>query len=102
MEGPDHKASLEPRELKQMVDSIRHIEEALGDGKKKPADIELSNINIARKSIVAKKFIKRGEVLSEENITTKRPGNGISPMLWKSVLGTNAIRNFEEDELIEI
>ena len=85
-----------------MVDSIRHIEEALGDGKKKPADIELSNINIARKSIVAKKFIKRGEVLSEENITTKRPGNGISPMLWKSVLGTNAIRNFEEDELIEI
>ena len=102
MEGPDHKASLEPRELKQMVDSIRHIEEALGDGKKKPADIELSNINIARKSIVAKKFIKRGEVLSEENITTKRPGNGISPMLWTSVLGTNAIRNFEEDELIEI
>ena len=102
MEGPDHKASLEPGELKQMVDSIRHIEEALGDGKKKPADIELSNINIARKSIVAKKFIKRGEVLSEENITTKRPGNGISPMLWTSVLGTNAIRNFEEDELIEI
>lgn len=102
MEGPDHKASLEPVELKQMVDSIRHIEEALGDGKKKPADIELSNINIARKSIVAKKFIKRGEVLSEENITTKRPGNGISPMLWTSVLGTNAIRNFEEDELIEI
>ena len=102
MEGPDHKASLEPGELKQMVDSIRHIEEAFGDGKKKPADIELSNINIARKSIVAKKFIKRGEVLSEENITTKRPGNGISPMLWKSVLGTNAIRNFEEDELIEI
>lgn len=102
MEGPDHKASLEPGELKQMVDSIRHIEEALGDGKKKPADIELSNINIARKSIVAKKFIKKGEVLSEENITTKRPGNGISPMLWTSVLGTNAIRNFEEDELIEI
>jgi N,N'-diacetyllegionaminate synthase len=102
MEGPDHKASLEPGELKQMVDSIRHIEEAFGDGKKKPADIELSNINIARKSIVAKKFIKRGEVLSEENITTKRPGNGISPMLWTSVLGTNAIRNFEEDELIEI
>lgn len=102
MEGPDHKASLEPGELKQMVDSIRHIEEALGDGKKKPADIELPNINIARKSIVAKKFIKRGEALSEENITTKRPGNGISPMLWTSVLGTNAIRNFEEDELIEI
>ena len=102
MEGPDHKASLEPRELKQMVDSIRHIEEALGDGKKKPADIELSNINIARKSIVAKKFIKRRDVFSEEKITTKRPGNGISPMLWKSVLGTNAIRNFEEDELIEI
>lgn len=102
MEGPDHKASLEPGELKQMVDSIRHIEEALGDGKKKPADIELPNINIARKSIVAKKFIKRGETLSEENITTKRPGNGISPMLWTSVLGTNAIRNFEEDELIEI
>lgn len=102
MEGPDHKASLEPYELKQMVESIRHIEDALGDGTKKPTDVEIPNIKIVRKSIVAKKTILKGELLSECNITTKRPGNGISPMMWNSVLGTKAIRDFEEDELIEI
>ena len=102
MEGPDHKASLEVNELKQMIMSIRNVEKALGNGEKKPADIEISNMEIARKSIVAKKNIKKGDILSEENITTKRPGNGINPMLWTSVLGTRAKRNFEEDELIEI
>ena len=102
MEGPDHKASLEVNELKQMIMSIRNVEKALGNGEKKPADIEISNMKIARKSIVAKKNIKKGDILSEENITTKRPGNGINPMLWTSVLGTRAKRNFEEDELIEI
>lgn len=99
--GPDHKASLEPDELKQMVTSIRHIELALGDGQKHATASETPNKVIARKSIVAKRSIKAGEILTEENITTKRPGNGISPMQWFEVLGTKAIRDFEEDELIE-
>lgn len=102
MEGPDHKASLEPDELKQMVDSIRNIELALGTGVKEPADSEKKNIEIARKSIVANRAIKAGEILTEENITTKRPGNGISPMRWKEVLGTAAVKDFEEDEFIEL
>lgn len=102
MEGPDHKASLEPDELKLMVASIRNIEKALGSGIKKPAESEKKNIAIARKSIVASVPIKKGEVLTEENITTKRPGNGISPMHWKDIVGTCAVRDFEEDELIEI
>lgn len=101
MEGPDHKASLEPHELKQMVDSIRNIEKAMGDGIKKPAASEIKNIAIARKSIVAKKTISTGQIFTEENITTKRPGNGISPMKWNDVLGTKAKRDFAEDELIE-
>ncbi len=102
MEGPDHKASLEPQELKQMVDSIRNIEKAIGDGNKIVTESERKNINIARKSIVASKNIKKGETLSEENITTKRPGNGVSPMKWFDVIGTKAIRDFKEDELIEL
>ena len=102
MEGPDHKASLEPQELKQMVDSIRHIEAALGSGDKKPSPSEKKNMAVARKSIVAAARIKAGDILTEENITVKRPGNGICPMRWKEVLGTRAIRDFEEDELIEI
>lgn len=102
MEGPDHKASLEPHELKQMVDSIRHIEQAMGSGEKQPAESEKKNINIARKSIVARVDIKAGDVFTEENITTKRPGNGISPMRWNEVIGTKAIRDFGEDELIEL
>lgn len=102
MEGPDHKASLEPDELKQMVDSIRNIEKALGSGTKRPAESEKKNVIIVRKSIVASKTIKKGEVFTESNITTKRPGNGISPMKWDTVIGTNAIRDFEEDEIIEI
>lgn len=102
MEGPDHKASLEPDELKVMVDAIRNIEQALGDGHKHVSPSERKNMDIARKSIVAARDIRKGEVLTEENITTKRPGNGISPMRWDSVIGTTAIRDFGYDELIEI
>jgi len=102
MEGPDHKASLEPHELKTMVKAIRNIEIALGDGIKKASSSEKKNKPIARKSIIAKTDIKRGEAFTEENITVKRPGYGISPMMWKKVLGKTAKRNFKEDELIEI
>lgn len=100
--GPDHKASLEPNELKAMVDAIRNIEQALGDGQKHVSASEERNMAIARKSIVAAKDIKKGEFLTEDNLTTKRPGSGISPMRWKEVIGTKAIRDFAEDELIEI
>ena len=102
MEGPDHKASLEPGELAEMVMSIRQIEKALGSGDKSPSPSEKKNITVARKSIVAKKCIHAGEELTENNITVKRPGNGISPMLWPEVLGTKAIRDFKEDEMIEL
>lgn len=102
MEGPDHKASLEPEELEVMVNNIRLIEKALGDGVKQPAEAEKKNIAIARKSIVAAKDIKKGEILTESNITVKRPGSGISPMRWFEVLGTEAVRDFGEDELIEL
>lgn len=102
MEGPDHKASLEPDELRQMIISIRHIEMALGDEKKFPSESEKTNIFIARKSIVAKRYILKGEIFSEDNITTKRPGNGISPMYWHEILGQTANRDFQEDELIEL
>lgn len=102
MEGPDHKASLEPNELAAMVTSIRHIEHALGNGNKTPSPSEKKNIAVARKSIVAKCAIKAGELLTEENITVKRPGSGVSPMRWKDVLGTKAVRDYEEDELIEL
>lgn len=102
MDGPDHKASLEPDELTQMVSSIRKIEKALGDGKKEPSESEKENINVARKSIVASKTIKKGTVFSEDNITVKRPGNGISPMRWYDVIGQTAMRDYEEDEMIEL
>ena len=102
MEGPDHKASLEPDELAAMVSSIRHIEKSLGTGEKKPSESEKKNITIARKSIVAKTDIKKGDIFSEENITVKRPGNGISPMKWNEVIGQEAGRDFQKDELIEI
>ena len=102
MIGPDHKASLQPDELKKMVESIRNIELSLGDGRKVVANSEKENMSIARKSIVAKKSIRKGQLLSEENITVKRPGDGISPMKWFDILGTAAIRDFEEDELIQI
>ncbi len=102
MEGPDHKASLEPLELGAMVSAIRHIEVALGDGVKQPVAAELANQKVARKSIVAACDIKAGETLTEENLTTKRPGTGINPMRWNEVIGTKAIRDFGEDELIEL
>lgn len=103
MEGPDHKASLEPDELKAMVSSIRNIEKAVGgDGTKHVSESEKKNIAIARKSIVAACDIKAGEVFTEQNLTVKRPGNGISPMRWEEVLGQKAKRDFNEDELIEL
>ncbi|MBI9094590.1 MAG: N-acetylneuraminate synthase [Sphaerochaeta sp.] len=102
MEGPDHKASLEPDELKAMVNAIRNIEVALGSGEKKPSLSEIKNIPIVRKSIIASRHIVEGENFSEDNITTKRPGNGISPMRWFEVLGKVSKRSFQEDELIEI
>lgn len=102
MEGPDQKASLEPQEFKSMVSAIRNIELAMGDGEKKPAQSETVNMVVARKSIIARRAIVKGEVLTEDNITTKRPGSGLSPMKWYEVLGTRAVRDFEEDELIEL
>lgn len=102
MKGPDHKASIEPDELREMVSVIRSIEAALGNGKKEPVESELKNINIVRKSIVAKCDINEGELFSENNLTTKRPGNGISPMRWDEVVGKRAKRDFRTDELIEI
>jgi len=100
MEGPDHKASLEPDELKEMVRAIRNIELALGDGIKKPSQSELPNIKIARKSIVAKIKIKKGDILNANNLTIKRPGGGISPMNWDKIMNTKATKNYKEDELI--
>ena len=102
LSGPDHKASLEPNEFRKMVKYIRNIEIALGDGIKKPVQSELLNINNARKSIVAKKFIKEGDIFCENNITTKRPGNGLSPMIWDELIGKEARRNYDEDEFIEL
>ena len=101
MEGPDHKASLEPLELKKMVDSIRNIEKAIsGDGLKHVSKSERKNISIARKCIVASCDIKKGELLSEDNLTVKRPGDGINPMMWEQVVGTYATKDFSEDEKI--
>lgn len=102
MEGPDHKASLEPQELCAMVSAIRNVEKALGTGIKEPSESEKKNIVIARKSIIAARDIKQGELFTEENLTVKRPGSGISPMRWNEVLGNRAKRDFVEDELIEI
>lgn len=103
MEGPDHKASLEPDELKAMVSAIRNIEKALsGDGTKHVSNSERKNIAIARKSIVASRDIKKGELLTEDNLTVKRPGTGISPMRWDEIVGTKAIRGFSEEEPIEV
>lgn len=102
MEGPDHRASLEPDELKQMIRSIRNIEEALGDGVKRPSESELKNKKIARKSIVAAANIDKGELFTENNITVKRPGDGLSPMLWDLIIGKKANKNYSKDEFIEL
>lgn len=102
MEGPDHRASLEPIELKTMVTAIRNIENAIGMGKKEPTESEIGNRQIVRKSIVATRAIKCGEFYTADNLTTKRPGNGISPMKWYDVLGQRANKDYEEDELIKL
>jgi N,N'-diacetyllegionaminate synthase len=100
MDGPDHKASLEPEELKAMVSCIRNIEKALGDYEKKPSPSESINIDIARKSIVCNQVIKKGDMLSVKNITIKRPGTGISPMAWDKIIGTVATKDYQMDDLI--
>lgn len=100
--GPDHRASLDPAELRDLVKAVRNVEESLGSGEKVVAEAERSNIEVARKSIVAARDIKAGELLTEENITVKRPGNGLSPMLWDEVIGTRAVRDFVYDSLIEL
>ncbi len=101
MPGPDHKASLEPDELKAMVSAIRHIEAAMGDGIKHVTDSEKGNIAVARKSVVAAVEIKAGDVFTEDNLTTKRPGDGISPMRWNEIIGNVADRDYGVDEKIE-
>ena len=100
MPGPDHKASLEPEELKEMVSAIRNIEFALGDGVKKPTNSEKKNINIVRKSIVTIQPIKKGELFTDKNIGVKRPGNGISAMKWYDILGTRSSKDYKSDELV--
>lgn len=102
MEGPDHKASLNPAELKKMVKAIRNIEKAMGNGVKKVSPSELKNKPIARKSIVAVRDIKNGEAFIEENITVKRPGTGINPMKWDKILGKIAKRDFKKDEMVKL
>lgn len=100
MQGPDHKASLEPQELKDMVAAIRNVTRALGDGIKRPSKSELKNMAIARKSIVAATPIRSGEILTADNLTVKRPGNGLSPMRWDQVVGQTALRDYGVDDLI--
>lgn len=100
--GPDHKASLNPKELKLMIEEIRKVELSLGDGIKTPTPSELKNMKVARKSIVAKTRINKGDLFTVNNITVKRPGTGISPMRWYQILGMRALRNFDEDEEISI
>jgi N,N'-diacetyllegionaminate synthase len=100
--GPDHKASLEPAELKALVTAIRNIEQAMGDGVKRPTRSEEANRPVARKSLVAARAIRAGEAFSESNLAVKRPGTGLSPMRWDEVLGRTAPRDFKADELIEL
>lgn len=102
MEGPDHKASLEPKELSEMVKAIRNVEVAMGHGVKEVKESERPNIIAARRSIVAKRPIKQGEVITEDDITTKRPATGLSPMLWDKVVGSKATKDYAPDELIEL
>lgn len=101
MDGPDHKASLNPTELKMMVSAIRNVEQGLGTGEKKRSKSEEKNLFVARKSIVASRVIKKDEIFSAENITVKRPGTGINPMRWYEVLGKKANRTYKEDEIID-
>ena len=100
LDGPDHKASLQPEELREMVSDIRHLEAAMGTGEKTPSPSERKNIDVARRSIVAGKKINKGEVFTEDNLKVKRPGGGISPMRWLDILGKTATRDYEFDEMI--
>jgi N,N'-diacetyllegionaminate synthase len=100
--GPDHRASLEPQQLKDMVTAIRNVERALGDGIKQPRPAEIGNMAVVRKSLVAARAIRAGEAFTATNLAVKRPGNGISPMLWDEVIGRVASRDFATDELIEL
>jgi N,N'-diacetyllegionaminate synthase len=102
MEGPDHKSSLEPAELTVMVSAIRDVQKALGNGVKNPSLSEIKNKMITRKSVVAVRNIKKGELLTEKNITTKRPAAGISPMKWDTIINTPAKRDFRRDDIIEL
>lgn len=102
MAGPDHEASLEPAELSQMVSSVRNVECGMGNGIKRPSSSEMKNIQVVRKSIVARENIIKGEVFSEKNLCVKRPGNGLSPIKWDEVMGQSSLRDFNADELIEL
>jgi N,N'-diacetyllegionaminate synthase len=102
MKGPDHKASLEPGELKAMIKAVRNIEKALGKGIKRPSPSELRNKDVVRKSIVAARYIKEGEIFTEKKLTMKRPGDGLNPMKWNKIIGKRAKRDFKRDELIEL
>lgn len=102
MEGPDHQASLEPEELNQMIKCIRNVEKAFGDGIKKATQGELQNVNLIRRSIVAKKAINKGDLFSEDNLTSKRPASGISPMNWEKIIGKEAKRDYYPDEMITL
>ncbi len=100
--GPDHQASLSPDELSMMVKNIRHVEEALGNGIKRPSVCEFKNIPIVRRSVFAARDIRRGEIFTEKDLIAKRPGTGISPMKWERVVGSRAKRDFHNDEMIEL
>ncbi len=102
MDGPDHKASLEPSEFSSMIKAIRNVEKAMGSGIKKPSTSEAKNLLIVRKSIIAKKKIIKGAILTENNLTIKRPGTGISPIFWEQIIGKTATRDYSEDEIIEL
>lgn len=102
MEGPDHKASLEPHELSEMILNIRDIEKSFGNGIKEPSKSEINNMKVARKSIIAKEDICKGDILSEQNLTIKRPGNGISPKEWTNIVGKEANYDFKKDDLIKL
>ena len=99
--GPDHKASIEPNEFKKMVNNIRNVDEALGNGNKIPSNEEIENRKVIRKSIVAAKDIKKGDIFSATNLVAKRPGTGISPMEWDDILGEKANYDFKKDDLIK-
>ena len=100
LDGPDHKASLEPIELNEMVKAIRNITKSIGSSIKKPSESEMKNIQIARKSIIANDDIKVGDLFTENNLIIKRPGNGLNPKFWDDIIGTESSHNYKKDDLI--